>query len=254
MRIEVAGIPIIYAAEHRVTATAIAEAIEKTVSVVSDHWKLSVPKGCEVHVLTDWEEFINQTVPRHLRLLVNLTKPLWRKRAERAFMLAGGWLLPWRGRPSVGVKPPELLIRSKSELGKRLFVAVSDPLEKIRHLACHEFTHACTAHLRLPPWLNEGIAMRTVDHMVEYTTVLEETQNTVQFDLSVLNRKSYRRIKSSDYDSLIQLYATGYWVIRKLEKENPSIIDELLKRRCSFKESTRIIEQALNPSYVGENA
>jgi len=172
MQIEVAGTPIIYKADYSRTAIAIAEAIEKTVSVVSNYWNLRVPKGCEVHVLTDWEEFVDQTVPKYFRFIVNLTKPLWRSRAGRAFMLAGGWLLPWRGRPSVGVKPPELLAQSKSELENRLFVEVSEPLEKVRHLACHEFTHACTAHLRLPFWLNQGIAMRTVDYMVEYTTVL----------------------------------------------------------------------------------
>ena len=36
---------------------------------------------------------------------------------------------------------------------------VPNLLEKIQHLTCHELVHACTAHLRLPFWLNEGIAV-----------------------------------------------------------------------------------------------
>ncbi len=42
--------------------------------------------------------------------------------------------------------------------------------------------------------------------------------------------------------------------IRKLEKEDPSIIDELLKQRRSIRESTRIIETALKLSHIGEYA
>lgn len=109
---------------------------------------------------------------------------------------------------------------------------------------CHEFVHACTAHLRLPFWLNEGIAMRAVDHMAGYPTVLEETRSIVRFDKSVLSSRSYRRLRPSDYDKLIQLYATGYWVTRRLEKENIAILRDLLKRKRPAREITRIIGNA----------
>jgi hypothetical protein len=196
------------------------------------------------------DEFVDQTVPKSLYHLVNLTKPFWQPRAQRAFTLAGGWMLPCRGCLAVGVKPPELLVRSTSRLGERLFVAVSDPLEKVQHLTCHEFTHACTAHLRLPPWLNEGLAMRTVDHMVGYPTILETTRAMVQFDQSVLSSRAYRRIKPNDYDSLICLYATGYWVTRQLEESHPTTLGELLKRKRSIREITRIVGTTLNTSLV----
>jgi len=244
-KIEKAGIPIVYTAEYSKAAKAMAEAVEKTVAVVERHWNLSVPRGCEVHVLTNLEAFIDQTVPRHLRFLVNLSKPLWRSRAQRSFSLAGGWMLPWRGHPSVGVKPPELLAQVKSGLGDRLFIPVTDPWEKVLHLTCHEFTHACTAHLRLPPWLNEGLAMRAVDHMVGQPTVLEETRSMVQFDPSVLNSRSYRRVKPGDFDALIRLYATGYWITRQLEDENPVVLAELLKQRRSSREITSTVEKTL---------
>lgn len=253
-RIETVGIPIIHSSEHAEVAATMAEAVEKTVSVVARYWNLSIPKGCEVHVLTNFEVFVNQTVPKRLRWLVSLTKPLWRRRAERAFMLSGGWMIPWRGCPSVGVKPPELLAQSKLKLGERLFVRVPNLWEKIQHLTCHELVHACTAHLRLPFWLNEGIAMRAVDHMVGYPTVLKETRSIIQFDESFLSSRSYRRLKPSDYDILIQLYATGYWVTRQLEEKNPSILVDLLKRKRSVREVTRIIGSALRFSPVGGGA
>jgi hypothetical protein len=249
-RVDVMGVPVIYPAKYHDSGMAMAEAVEKTIAIVTEHWHLAVPKGCEVHVLTDLDEFVDQTVPKSLYHLVNLTKPLWQPRAQRAFTLAGGWMLPWPGCLAVGVKPPELVVRSTSRLGERLFVAVSDPLEKVQHLTCHELTHACTAHLRLPPWLNEGLAMRTVDHMVGYPTILETTRAMVQFDQSVLSSRAYRRIKPNDYDSLIRLYATGYWVTCQLEESHPTTLGELLKRKRSIREVTRIVGTTLNTSLV----
>ena len=254
MQIEVAGTPIIYTERHSATALAMAEAVEKTASIVARHWNLTVPKDCQVRMLENWEEFVDNTVPKRLRLLVKLAKPFWRRRAERAFSLSGGWMLPWRGHPSVGVKPPELLIQSETRLGEKLFMMVSDPLEKVKQLTCHEFTHACTAHLRLPPWLNEGLAMRAVDHMVGHPTVLEKTQDIIRFDKFALNSQSYRRIKPGDHDAIIQLYATGYWVTRKLEKENPAVLIDLLKHKRSIRKVSNTVKAALKLSHESEDS
>lgn len=247
---QAAGVPIIYLPEYEQAASAMASAVVETASMVAQRWNLSVPRGCAAHVLTDWEEFLDQTAPRRLRLLMKLTKPLWRARMERTFPLAGGWMMPWRGRPTVGVKPPELLAQSQVCLGDRLFEPVPDLLEKVRHLTSHEFTHACTAHLRLPPWLNEGLAMRAVDHMVGYTTVLEGTRALAHSDLATLDSRSYRRVKAGDEDALIRLYATGYWATRQLEENRPAVLEEILQRRRSARDVTRKADAALRLSAV----
>jgi hypothetical protein len=127
---------------------------------------------------------------------------------------------------------------------------VPDLLEKVRHLTSHEFTHACTAHLKLPPWLNEGLAMRAVDHMVGYPTVLEATRALAHRDLAALDSRSYRRVGPGDQDALIRLYATGYWATRQLEEERPGVLDELLQRRHSVREVTRRVEAALGLSTI----
>ena len=246
-RIEAAGIPVVHTAAHRAAAVAMAEAVEKTVAVVA-RWSLRAPPRCAVHVLTDCQEFFAQTAPRRLRPIIRLIRPLWRRRAERAFALAGGWMMPWRGGPAVGVKPPETLPPPGSGLGGRLFVPVPDPVEKVRHLTCHELTHACTAHLRLPPWLNEGLAMRAVDHMAGEATVLAETRDQVRFDRSVLDSRSYRRLGAGDHDALVRLYATGYWVTRALDEERPEVLVELLRRRRRPREVARTAQAALRLS------
>ena len=222
-----------------------AAAVGETSRVLQDHWNLQRPVGCEVYVLTDAFRFIGETVPRHLSLLVALTMPLWRGRAERAFEIAGGWMLPWPGRMAVGVKPPDLLASSKTGLGERLFKPVPDLSEKARHITCHELTHAWTAHLRFPPWFNEGLAMRAVDHLAGYPTVREETSTESSSDLSALDPKAYRRVESADHEALLSLYSTGYWLTRRLEDQAPDILRDLLKRRRPSGEVNRIVSATL---------
>ncbi len=246
LRIEAAGLPVFHAADQACAAHAMAEAAERTIPTLARRWSLTAPHACELHVLTDCLEFIDRTVPTGLRLLLRLTKFFWRRRAERAFALAGGWMLPWPGRPVVGVKPPELLSRADPSLGDRLFVPVADPLEKVRHVTCHELTHACTAHLRLPPWLNEGLAMRAVDHMVGRQTVLDETRAFARLDRLILHPRSYRRIGPQDHDSLIRLYASGYWITRRLEDEHPALLAQLIQGRHSSRSVSEMVKASLD--------
>jgi hypothetical protein len=240
-RVDTAGVTVVFPPAHATTGAALVDAVEATVAVLGDRWGLRAPSGCEVHVLTDPEVFVRATAPPRWRWLLGITRPLWRPRAERVFALAGGWMQPWRGRPAVGVKPPELLARAETRLGERLFVPVPDPLEKVRHIAVHELTHAFTAHLRLPPWLNEGLAMRAVDHVVGRSTVREDSRELASLDLDALDGRAYRRVRARDHEALIGLYATGYWITRRLEDEAPALLAELLSRRRSHREVARCV-------------
>ena len=244
-RFEAAGFPVFFPDNHRRSAEDISAAVEATSRFLRDQWSLQPPANCEVHVLTDVFSFIAETVPRHLKLLVALTKPLWRARAERAFEIAGGWMLPWPGRMAVGVKPPGLLASAQTQLGERLFVPVLDLTEKVRHITCHELTHAWTAHLRFPPWINEGLAMRAVDHVVGYPTVRRETYAEASWDLSALDPKAYRRVNSTDHEALLKLYATGYWLTRRLEDRAPNTLRDLLNHRRSSGEINRLVSDAI---------
>jgi hypothetical protein len=244
-RLESAGIPIFFQESHRLFGESIVVAVEETARFLQDQWNLRPPADCQVHVLTDVFGFIADTVPRRFRVLVALTKPLWRRRAERAFGIAGGWMLPWPGRMAVGVKPPDLLASPKTRLGERLFEPVSDPTEKARHITCHELTHAFSAHLRLPAWINEGLAMRAVDNVVGYPTVREETSAQVLWNPSALDPRAYRRVNPSDHEALLALYATGYWMTRRLENQAPNTLRDILKHRRSPGEVNRLVSEAL---------
>ncbi len=184
-----------------------------------------------MYVLTDWEGFLAHSTPRRARLLLRMARPLWRGRVERTFDLAGGWTVAWKGRPAVAVKSVDQLAKSRSSIGERLFEPVPDLAEKVLHLACHELTHACTAHLRLPAWLNEGVAMRAVDHLAGSETIRASTRSLAHADPGETDRRAYRRVRPEDHESLLRLYATGYWVTRRLDEHAPELLGELLARR-----------------------
>ncbi len=243
-RLLAAGIPVVHAPEHAELARLLAETVERTAAVLASRWGLDLPPTAEVHVLTSWQRFVDDSVPDRDRVWVRLTRPLWRRRAERAFAVAGGWMLPWHGRLAVGVKPPDLLAASATAIGARLFDPVPDRLEKVRHVACHELTHAATAHLRLPPWLNEGVAMRTVDHLAGRPTVRDDTRELVVPDPSALDRRAYRNVGSGDDRALLALYATGYWTVRRLDERDAPVLREILSRRRPRREVRRMAREA----------
>jgi hypothetical protein len=171
--------------------------------------------------------------------MISLTKPIWRPRIDRTYALAGGWMLPWPGRPAIGVKPPELLVSADRRLGERLYVPVPDLHEKVMHITGHELTHAYTAFLRLPSWLNEGLAMRAVDHLAGSDTILDETRGCVRADPASLGSRAYRRLAERDHDALVELYATGYWLTRQLDDGEGGRVKELLKRRRTHRRINR---------------
>ena len=235
-RKEIGTAVIIYKDQHSDLAGIMAEIVERTGALVRENLGLNPAQRCELHILEDWGSFIDQAAPQYLRLLLRLLKPLWQGRMERTFQVAGGWMLPWGKKLSVGIKPPDILGRSQSELGKRLFVPVPDLLEKFRHLTCHEYTHACTAHLRLPFWLNEGLAMRMVDYLAGYQTVLENTHALGMTESTIRQLRKATRLAAESSEALLELYSGGYWLVRELEGADPLFLRNLLSRKRTSRE------------------
>ena len=219
MQLQAAGIPIVFQAGCEHPARVIAQAVEKTAGVLSRLWNLSVPSRTTVHVLLDGPQFVEDTAPKRWKAALRFTRPLWRSRVEQVFSVAGGWTLPWKEAPAVGVKPPELLSEAQSGLGKELFVAPRSPEDHLVQITAHELTHACTASLRLPQWHNEGLAMRAVDHVVGFQTVLETSKDWIAEDPSVFESRRFRSQARKEPRELLRLYATGYWAVRHWEDQ-----------------------------------
>jgi len=92
------------------------------------------------------------------------------------WVYVAGLTMRYRGGPAVGVKPTRLWDMREDSVGRRIFYPLGADMLRLRNIVCHELTHAYTAHLHLPLWLNEGMAMITVDRFLERETVRHSTE------------------------------------------------------------------------------
>jgi hypothetical protein len=128
-------------------------------------------------------------------------------------------------------------------LGERLFVPEEsvDLKRKVQHITCHELTHACVAHLKPPMWLNEGLAMLTVDLYAGDQTVRQETLNLMAGASSAGDPADYRDLQPGDPDSLLYHAVRGYWIVRYLQDQHPGVLAQLMARRYDSQEITRLM-------------
>ena len=67
------------------------------------------------------------------------------------------------------------------------FVIVKDDLHSIEPTIAHEMTHACVTHLRIPAWLNEGIAVNTEQRLAGAGRRLQTPEQMHEKHLSFWN-------------------------------------------------------------------
>ena len=217
-------------------------AMEDSIPVIEEMWPFRKPGGARVIVWTDWMEGYLEGLPWYQRWLL----PLFRKRiaalGERMWPLVGGITLR-AAPPAVLVKPPRLLEESDVRLGQQLFVLLGETELRVRSITCHEIVHAYSNSRGLPPWLNEGIAMVTVDRFFGYPTVKPQTLEmlgTVDAPL-----RSYLWLPKLTDSELVKLYARGYWITRYLMEEHPVVLRKLVRRRVGIRIPERLIAQAI---------
>jgi len=195
---------------------------------------LKPPAELWLYVMDEaWVKAVFFTAPSIWRILLGLTFPFWYFRTRRVWPFAGGWQQQFGRRSVVGVKPPRLLQISDRSLGQRIYIPEPDLNLKVEHLACHELTHALTARLRLPAWLNEGLAMAAVDMFLGRASVKSETLSTLHNSMGQASPRSYLRLNVGDADAMVYLYVRGYWIVRYLEETQPGLLKGLLQRRRS---------------------
>jgi hypothetical protein len=216
-------------------AEVIESACERSIQLMRELWGLEVPEECRVYVMSSWLHFVFHSAPWPWRILLGVTIPLWVFRVRKLWSYAGGWAQKYGRRRAVGVKPPRLIESSDRRLGERIFNQTVGVNEKVQHITCHELVHAFTAHLKLPAWLNEGVAMVTVDRFVGEPTVKEETIAALAQRSGRKRPKGYGRLGVRDSEGLVYHYVRGYWITRYLVETQPGLLKSLLGRRRSRK-------------------
>jgi hypothetical protein len=221
------------------TADLIGGACEKAIRLAQESWGLEPPEDCRIYVMTSWWGFVFQSAPWPWRILLGATVPFWCFRARRTWPYSAAWTQRYGRRVAIGVKPPRLLEQSDRRIGVRMFVEERDMKVNVQHVTCHELVHACAAHLRLPMWLNEGIATVTVDRFLERPTIRQETLEFMRGFLPKAPPPTYRELSRMGGEAIAYHGMRGYWLVRYLEEERPGF----LRRMFSLRRDSKTIER-----------
>jgi hypothetical protein len=242
---------IYYEPEDSETAAVIRSACQRSIELIEKTWGLSMPPQIRLYVMTSWFQFMFHSAPWGRRIIYLLTVPLWAFRAKRTWAYAGGWAVGYRNRPAIGIKPPRLLEQADKTVGSMLFAHEDNLLRKIEHITCHELTHACAAQLRLPLWLNEGLAMRSVDHYFSLNTVKSETLELLADHPPEAKSASYQKASRMNRKELAYQTVRGYWITRYMEESYPELLRSLLSKRRSERQILQQIARILRISKKG---
>ena len=232
---------LIFDAEERATAELIGGSCAEALELIRESWGLGAPEDCCIQVMTSWLKFIFQSAPWPWRILLAVSVPFWSFRARRTWPYSAAWTLRYGRRVAIGVKPPRLLAHSDTSFGARMFVEEKDMPTNVRRVVCHELTHACSAHLRLPAWLNEGIATVTVDRFAGQRTIPVETLNLIRTHQPKTPPPAYRALARMSGEDFVYHAVRGYWLVGLIEDRCPGF----LKRKFSRDWRANTIEQEL---------
>lgn len=219
---------LVYDPDEGDTADLIGGACQKALPLAHQDWGLDPPRDCRIYVMTSWLGFVFQSAPWPWRILLGATVPFWAFRVRRTWPYSAAWTQRYGSRVAIGVKPPRLLEQADRSIGVRMFVEEKDMKVNVQNVTCHELVHACSAHLKLPMWLNEGIATVTTDRFQGRPTIRRETLEFLR-DFSPKGAPpTYRQLSRMGGEAIAYNGLRGYWLVRYLEEERPGLVRRML--------------------------
>ncbi|MFC1900689.1 hypothetical protein ACFLYN_03750 [Chloroflexota bacterium] len=222
----IGNIRIFYSRKETATADLIADVCEKSLQLAGEDWGLDPPEDCRIYVMTSWLGFVFQSAPLKWRLMLAPTFPLWFPRMRSTWKYSAAWTQNYGSRIAIGIKPARLIEQSDRSIGVRMFVEETDTSLNVKHVTCHELVHACSAHLWLPTWLNEGIGSVTVDRYLGKQTIRDDTLQFIKDYLPKKEPPTYREMSSMSAKAIAYHGSRAYWLVRFLEEEFPGFLKE----------------------------
>lgn len=223
------GLTLCFTTEERSAAELVRQACARSSAIIHDSWGLETPEGVRVYVLaSEWLRAMFHVAPRRWWPSMIVSLPIWYPRGRRLWQIAGGWQQQFGSRRAVCVKPPRLLTQATNSPGDRLFIREDDPEAKVQQITVHELTHAFMAHLKLPSWLNEGLAMVTTERFAAKPMVRQDSLALLEQHGEMEGSLSEQAARPGGMDAVVALYARGYWRTRYLEETQPGLLKSLL--------------------------
>jgi hypothetical protein len=223
------------------TADIIETACKQSLPVIQATWGLPSPKECRIYVVNSWYYYMFHSAPWDARILPILSFPFWYMKTRRVCKLYGGLTQPHRGRPAIGIKPIKSISKTDANIGNLIYIKAPTTKNKLEHILCHEMTHAFSSHLDLPFWLNEGIAMVSVDMYFGKQTVREDTLKYLKNSVLRQYHVEYSDLPEMKKESIAYYYTRGYWITRFLMEQYPGLLKQMLKK----KQSTQSLEKEI---------
>lgn len=221
------GLRLFFKANEQPTAELIYDSVLKTLPLIQASWGLNAPGDCHIYIMTSWSKFFFQAAPAPWKFFLAVTYPLWSARARQMWQYGAAWTNRFGRRVAIGIKPPHLLETGDKSIGKLIFVEEKDNRIKLQQVTCHELTHACSATLKLPAWLNEGLAMVTVDRFLGKQTIRVDTLELIHNFKEKGNPPGYRQLSHLNAESIAYSIAVGYWLVQYLEEAHPGFLKDL---------------------------
>jgi hypothetical protein len=138
---------------------------------------------------------------------------------------SAGWFQRYGKLCLIAIKP--LRDFEKMNLTNHQLYTPMTARERFSNTLVHELTHAFTAHLKLPLWLNEGIALLTAEKALGYGTVKKET---LEYLTTPQNLSSYYQLAKLSNENFFYQYAKGYWLTRYLLEKHEDVLKQLLSK------------------------
>jgi hypothetical protein len=244
--ISISGLSLYFNQEESDAVDEIAIACERSVQTIKESWQLEIPDDCRVYILSSWPRCVFLGAPLGSQIILGLTLPLWYTEFKKRWFYSGGWSQTYGDRQVVGIKSPHLFAEIPDSFGESIFIAEDDLRQKVLSIVCHELTHACSSHLKLPIWMHEGLAMVSADKCLGMPTLLPETLQLLNNGDTTENTSGKLALKTQSRDEVILLYVRGYWLTRYLVDNYPDLVTDLLKKRYGQHEIENLIASSLD--------
>jgi hypothetical protein len=174
--------------------------------------------------MNSWMSFMFQSAPVGWRILLAFNLPFWAQRSRRLWEFSAAWTMYYGQRAVIGIKALYLLDDTPQRDGIHLYENEPDPEHKMCHLTCHELTHACAAHLKLPNWLDEGLAELTVDDCMANCTVRTETLDLLRGYSPKTRPPTNPELAMMDGEAMAYHSVRSYWLLKYLQELHPGFL------------------------------
>lgn len=226
------------------------EAYRRSVSVIGDMWSVDKVRRFNIYIESNYLHVILRIYPWYYYLYYAYTISYRVIKYLKSWKHMGGMAAPGIKKSMLVINTRKFLKRDMENLPKESYIKIfkaefSEKEKYTEMVVCHEMTHIFTGHLSLPFWLNEGIAMLTVDQYFGRQTIGNDTLSHLKHVKQKVRPIDYYKVWELSLRRIGYYYIRAYWMTRYLREAHPDLIDDFVKNRQSDKLIQRKISAAL---------